>query len=55
MFPQMRHIQRFVVDGQSEQVEMDGVAAFANGMVRERDVVGWEDSNVWEYRQTGHL
>ena len=33
IFSQMRHIQRLAVEGQSAQVEMDGVVVFANGMV----------------------
>lgn len=42
---------------QSAHVEREEVAAFENGIGREREVddVGCEERRVCEYRQTGHL
>lgn len=56
MLPQIRHIHKFVVDEQSAHVDIDAGDASANGMERERDpeVVGWDESKVCEYLQTGH-
>jgi hypothetical protein len=59
MLPQMRQIQRFVVDEQSTQEERVGVDGLAKGIGRaERvvlDDVGCDERRVWEYRQTGQL
>lgn len=50
MLPQMRQIQRLVVDEQSTHAEREGVEleAFAKGMGRARlaDEVGWDDMRV---------
>jgi hypothetical protein len=40
MFPQIRQIQRLVVDGQELQVERVGVDGLENGIGIER---GWEE------------
>jgi len=57
MFPQMRQIQRLVVEGQSAQDERVGVDGFAKGIGRvvSDDDLGCEESRVWEYRHTGQL
>ncbi len=58
MFPQMRQIQRFVVDEQAEHDDMLAVDGLAKGMgvgrVEEEDS-GWDDMRFWEYLQTGQL
>jgi hypothetical protein len=55
--PQIRQIQRFVVDEQEPQTERVGVEGLAKGMETEEeaDAVGCDDKRVCEYRQTGHL
>lgn len=56
MFPQIKQIQRFVVDAQDEQEESGVVVGVENGIVREdeEDDAGWEESKFCEYRHTGH-
>jgi hypothetical protein len=55
--PHIRQIHKFVEEEQSAHVEREEVAAFENGIGREREVddVGCEERRVCEYRQTGHL
>lgn len=59
MFPQIKQIQRFVVEEHIEQLDMVGLEVSENGigLVPRVDVdgVGCEDRSVWEYRHTGHL
>lgn len=59
MLPHIRHIHRFVVEEQEEHAESVGVEGFAKGMERvdlvEAEEIGWDESRVCEYRQTGHL
>jgi hypothetical protein len=59
MLPQMRQIQRLVVEAQSAQEDRVGVDGLAKGIGREeRDVledVGCEERSVWEYLHTGQL
>jgi len=57
MLPQIRQIQRFVVDEQDAQTESVGVEGLAKGTETEEeaDAVGCEDKRFCEYRQTGHL
>ena len=58
MLPQIRQIQRFVVEPHVEHWESVGLDSVENGIGREAlvdDVAGCDDSNVWEYLQTGHL
>jgi len=55
MLPQIRHIQRLVVDWHAEQADRVGAAGFANGIERvEEAVLGCDDISVCEYRHTGH-
>jgi hypothetical protein len=54
----MRQIQRFVVEGQELQVDMDAAEGPENGMEIEREWEGeggWEVRRFCEYRHTGHL
>jgi hypothetical protein len=58
MLPQIRQIQRFVVDEQEAQTERVGVEGLAKGIGtvdRVDEEVGCDERRVWEYRQTGQL
>lgn len=56
MLPQIKQIQRFVVDWQDEQADKVGADGLANGIERvEEAALGWDDRSVCEYRHTGHL
>lgn len=58
MLPQMRHIQRLVVDEQVEQRDKVGLDVSENGIglvPRAENVVGCDDKRVCEYLQTGQL
>ncbi len=51
MFPQMRHIQRLVVDGQEEHEDNIGVEGLLKGIerdVRVDDDVGCDERKFWE-------
>jgi hypothetical protein len=56
MLPQIRQIQRLVVDSQEEHADKVGADGFANGMEgAEEETLGCDDMSVCEYRHTGHL
>jgi hypothetical protein len=57
MLPQIRQIQRLVVDSQEEHADKVGADGFANGMegAEEEETLGCDDMSVCEYRHTGHL
>lgn len=49
MLPQIRQIQRLVVDSQDEQADRVGAEGLANGMERvEEEVLGCDDRSVCE-------
>jgi hypothetical protein len=58
MFPQIRQIQRLVVEEHVEQDASVGAEGFANGIGTldlAEDADGCEERSVCEYRQTGQL